>query len=243
MDGERSEDMRRGMCSRLTPDQWSAVKACIDDVRTYPARAVVSRRGEPLDRSLLLVEGLVARHVPGLDRDVREMVALEVAGDFVDLHCLPIGTLDHDVTAMTGATLAFLPHDRLRRLVAERPDVGMALWALTVADAAIHRYWAFRVGALRATGRVANFLCEMHVRLRRAGLGDAGGFELPLTQADLGEACGLSAVHVNRVVRELREAGCCAMKDGRVTILDLGLLRGAGRFDPYFLDVGWSDPR
>ncbi|WP_298434853.1 Crp/Fnr family transcriptional regulator [uncultured Jannaschia sp.] len=229
---------RRGMAARLTDEQWAEVRACCSEIRSWPGRTVISRKHDPLDRSLLLVEGLIARHVPGPDRALHEMVALEVPGDFVDLHSFPIGTLDHDVTAITDARLAVLPHDRLKEMMDRRPDVALALWALTVVDASIHRYWSFRVGALRATGRVANLLCELQSRLEMAGLADETGFHLPLTQVDLSEACGLSPVHVNRVIRELREAGHCTVKDGRVTIFDLKALRRTGKYDPSFLEIG-----
>ncbi len=231
----KPEDLvRRGMIERLTKDEWEAVTACCSHVQSWPARTPISRKGEPLDRSLLVVEGLVARHVPGPHRDLREMVALEMRGDFVDLHSFPIGSLDHDVTAMTDVRLAVFPHAALRRLVTEQPSVGMALWKLTVLDGAIHRYWSFRIGALRASSRVANFICEMQTRFALAGMGDATEFRLPLTQTDLGEACGMSAVHVNRVVRELREAECCVIRDGRVKILDYEKLRRTGQYEPYF---------
>ena len=229
---------KRGMSARLSDDAWAAVQTCCSEIQTWPAKSMISRKGEPLDRSLLLLDGLLARHVLGPHRDLREMVALQVAGDFVDLHSFPIGTLDHDVTAVTDVRLAVLPHADLRVLMSQQPDVGIALWGQTVLDAAIHRYWSFRVGALRATSRVANFLCELQARLERAGLTRRDEFDLPLTQVDLGEACGMSTVHVNRVIRELREAGHCTVKDGRVVIHDLSALQRIGHFEPYFLDIG-----
>lgn len=230
--------VRRGMSARLTDAEWRTTLGCCSEVREVPGKTLISRKGQPLDRSLLLLSGIVGRHVPGPFRDVREMVAMEVPGDFIDLHSFPIGMLDHDVTAMTDVTMAVFPHEALRALLYEAPDVALALWAQTVADAAIHRYWAFRIGALRATGRVANLLCEMHSRLRRAGLAEEDGFDLPLTQTDIGEACGLSPVHVNRVVRELREAGACTVANGRVTILDRELMRRTAQYDSTFLETG-----
>lgn len=235
---EKSDLVKRGMAARLTDREWEAVRDCCTEVRDVTAKTLISRMGESLDRSLLLIDGIVGRHVPGPHRDFREMVALEVPGDFVDLHSLPIGTLDHDVTAMTNVRLAVLPHDLLRQLLIDSPDIGIALWGQTVIDASIHRYWSFRVGALRASGRIANFLCEMETRLGMAGLAEGQSFDLPLTQTDLGEACGMSAVHVNRVLRELREAGCCVFQDGRVTITDLPKLTEIGQFDPGFLTIG-----
>lgn len=240
MTSEPRQLPRRGMSARLTDVEWRAVTACCSEIRSWPARALISRKAEPLDRSLLLLDGWIGRYVPGPHRDRRELVALEIAGDFVDLHSFPIGTLDHDVAAMTDVRLAVFPHSRLRTLLSERPAVSLSLWAQTILDASIHRYWSYRVGSLRASGRVANFLCEMHSRLELAGMADVDGFDLPLTQIDVGEACGMSAVHVNRVIRELREAGCCTVKDGRVTVFDHGELRRIGQYEPNFLQIGQS---
>lgn len=229
---------RIGMCRRLGDEDWERVNACCTHLVEVPPRTLVTRMGDPVDRILLLLDGFVGRHVPGPHRDIREMVGLEIAGDFVDLHGLPIGSLDHDVTTITHASLAVFPHDMLRAMIAASPETGIALWGLTSIDAAIHRYWSFRVGGLRAMGRIANFLCEMQARLSLAERTDANGFALPLTQTDLAEACGISPVHVNRVIRELREAGCCTFRDGQVLILDASKLRQIGRFEPTFLSIG-----
>jgi CRP-like cAMP-binding protein len=114
----------------------------------------------------------------------------------------------------------------------------MALWELTIIDAAIHRHWSYRIGALRALAAVANFLCEMELRLRLAGRSEDGQFRLPLKQTDIGEACGATPVHISRMLRELREAGLCTVENGLVTIPDRGALRKVGRFDPQFLYLG-----
>lgn len=233
--------VQRGVSCRMTQDEWSRVSDCCSDIRYFPAKTAISRKGEPLVESLLLIEGIVGRHVPGPHRDLKEMVAIEVPGDFVDLHSFPVGSLDHDVTAITAVQVAVYPHSALRVLIRESPDTGISLWALTVIDAAIHRYWSFRIGAMRAMGRVANFLCEMEFRLRLAGIGEDGKFDLPLTQSDLGEACGMSAVHVNRIIRDLRSAGYCTFRDGRVAILDMEKLRQIGHFEPSYL-FGEKDP-
>ncbi|WP_316015744.1 Crp/Fnr family transcriptional regulator [Roseobacter sp. HKCCA0434] len=226
---------RRGMSARLSDRDWASILDTCSEVVEIPARTLVSRRDEPLDRSLLLVEGLMSRHVPGPYRDRREMVALEVPGDFVDLHSFPTGRLDHDVSTVDDCRLAVFPHSALRKLVHIQPETGIALWSMTVTDSAIHRYWSFRVGALPAMGRMANFIAEMELRLRLAGLAHDGRFSLPLTQSDMGEACGMSAVHINRVLRDLREDGCCSIQSGWIEIHDLERLHRIGHFEPTFL--------
>ena len=105
----------------------------------------------------------------------------------------------------------------------------------TLLDAAIHRAWIFKLGRLPSHGRVAHFLCETELRLRAVGLSDGARFELPLTQADLAEVCGLTSVHVNRVLRELRERGLVTLRDGNVDVHDGAGLARLGEFDPRYL--------
>lgn len=109
------------------------------------------------------------------------------------------------------------------------------LWFSTLIDAAMHRAWLFRVGRLDATGRVAHFLCEMNARLSAAGLSDGRLFNLALTQSDLAEICGFTTVHVNRVLRQLREARLCMVRFSIVEIVDLPGLMRRGDFDPAYL--------
>ncbi|PWJ21208.1 Crp/Fnr family transcriptional regulator [Jannaschia seohaensis] len=207
-------------------------------LRELPAGAVLSRRGHPIPSSQLLLDGLIGRSVPGADGSVRQMVALQVPGDFVDLHSFPQEVLDHDVIAITPVTVAAFPNARLRELIAGDHVLAMALWELTTIDATIHWHWSFRMGALRARAAVANFLCEMELRLRLADRSQGGQFRLPMTQSDIGEACGMTSVHVSRMLRELRQAGLCTVESGRVTIHDHDGLRRMGRFDPQFLHLG-----
>jgi CRP-like cAMP-binding protein len=235
-------DLRKiGMMRRLSDAHWHDLMLRCTEIRCYPARTLVTRQGAPVSESLMLTRGLMGRHVPARDRTARQMVAIEVPGDFVDLHGFPTGRLDHDVTAITDVEVAVFPHAGLHEIVRDAPALTLALWGLTVVDGAIHRHWSFRIGALRALSSIANFLCEMGLRLRLAGEGAEDRFPLPLTQADIGEACGLTSVHVSRMLRDLREAGLCTVEAGIVTVHDAEGLRDLARFDPHFLHLGDAD--
>ncbi|MGJ3626098.1 Crp/Fnr family transcriptional regulator [Sphingomonas sp. MMS24-JH45] len=107
--------------------------------------------------------------------------------------------------------------------------------ALDLLDAALHREWIFRIGRLDALGRVGHLLCETHARLAATGRARDGIFEWPLTQQDTGEACGLTAVHVNRTLRRLREDGLAEIIRGSARILDLPRLARLAEFDPDYL--------
>lgn len=237
MDASQTELRRTGMLLHLPPDRWEMLSAVPHEIRRFGAREAISLKGEPVERSLLMLGGTMGRYISRPGRDDRQMVALQIAGDFVDLHAFPLGMLDHDVRTITPVTLALFEHRVLREVVERSPDLGIDLWRLTLIDGAIHRHWAFRMGAMRALSRMADFLCEMDLRMRLCGEGEDRGFVLPLTQSDLADACGMTPVHVNRVLRDLREDGCCTLSAGRVAIHDRARLASIAGFDPSFLFV------
>ena len=165
---------------------------------------MIVRAGEPIYHSTLLIDGFMCRYVD--DREgLRQLVAVQVAGDFVDLHAYPLKVLDHDVATLTAATVAIIPHGKLDQINAAMPELTRKLWFSTLLDAAVHRAWLFRLGRLDAVGRVAHFLSETNVRLQLAGLSDGTRFALGFTQTDISEICGITNVHTNRVLRQLRE--------------------------------------
>ncbi len=225
---------KRGV--HLEPEERARLESAISDVQTYPPRTIIARAGEPLQQSTLLLDGIMSRYID--DRHgLRQLVAVHVPGDFLDLHAFPLKTLDHDVATMTAATVANVPHAELEAIMREMPQLTRKLWFATLIDAAIHRAWLFRLGRLDATGRVAHFLCETNARLMSAGLSDGRRFALALRQADLAEICGLTNVHVNRVMRYLREQRLCVFRSSLVEILDPVRLAARGQFDPDYLYI------
>jgi len=225
---------KRGV--NLEPDERSRLEAAISEVQTFPPRTTIARAGEPLEQSTLLLEGIMSRYIDDR-RGLRQLVAVHVPGDFLDLHAFPLKTLDHDVATMTAATVATISHSELDAIMLEMPQLVRKLWFSTLIDAAIHRAWLFRFGRLDAIGRVAHFLCETNVRLISAGLSDGRRFALELRQTDLAEICGLTNVHVNRVMRHLREERLCVFRSSLVEILDPERLAARGQFDPYYLYI------
>lgn len=234
---EPTELQYTGMLRQLPKSRWTKLTDTVSEIRQVPAREVLVRRGEPVDESLLVTEGLVGRYVPIERTDRAQMVALQIPGDFVDLHGFPLGVLDHDIRTVSAVTLAVFPHAGLHDLVKADPDLGIDLWALTLIDAATHRHWALRMGSMRAIMRVANFMCEMNYRLTLCGRALPHGFDLPVTQIDLANACGMTPVHLSRVLRDLREEGCCTFQDGQVQICNASRLNELGAFNSGFLNL------
>lgn len=225
---------KRGLA--LTPEERARIEAAITEIKTLAPRSTLVRAGDKLEKSTLLVEGFMSRYID--DRNgLRQLVAVHVPGDFVDLHAFPLKVLDHDVATMTAVTVAIVPHAELDEIARELPGLTRKLWFATLIDAAIHRAWLFRLGRLDAVGRVAHFLCETNARLVSAGLSDGRRFALGITQTDLAEICGLTQVHVNRVLRHLRQERLCVFRSSLVEILEPQRLAARGQFHPAYLYI------
>ncbi|WP_371435069.1 Crp/Fnr family transcriptional regulator [Polaromonas sp.] len=218
----------------LSVEERQILEAAISHTQAYPAGRIVVRQGVPVNISTLLVRGFMTRHVDAPDGR-RHLVAVHVPGDFVDLHAYALKKLDHDVGALTDVEVAVLSHASLERIQEKDARLTRRLWFLTLLDAAMHRNWIFRLASLNAVQRVAHFLCETNARLLAIGESDGHAFALPMTQADIGEVCGLTNVHVNRVLRELREGGLCEFRSSQVSISDLPRLVRKALFDPGYL--------
>ncbi|WP_189338377.1 Crp/Fnr family transcriptional regulator [Sphingobium sp. SCG-1] len=231
---ERFLKDKRG--AALDAEERDLLESAISEVRTFGPRATLVWAGDRVNHSTLLVEGFMSRYID--DRNgLRQLVAVHVPGDFVDLHAYPLKVLDHDVATMTTVTVAIVPHKKLDAITETRPMLARKLWFATLIDAAIHRGWLFRLGRLDAVGRVAHFLCETNARLVSAGLSDGHRFSLDVTQTDLAEICGLTSIHINRVLRHLREEGLCLFRASLVEILDAERLAARGQFDPAYLYI------
>jgi CRP-like cAMP-binding protein len=218
----------------LDADDRRILEDGIAEVRTVAARQLLVRRGAPVHVSTLLLEGYICRYMD--DREgYRQVVAVHVPGDFVDLHGFPLKRLDHDVATVGPVRIAEYAHATIERIVEERPRLTRLLWFSTLLDAAMHREWTFRLGRLGAEGRVAHFFCELNCRLEMVGLASGGRFRLPFTQADLAEACGITGVHVNRVLRSLREQRLLTFRTGAVEMHDVARLAAMSEFEPQYL--------
>lgn len=224
------------MCrtTTLDNDERQLLESMIVGVRTFEPRRTVIERDVPLNVSLYLMRGVMCRYIDNR-KGFRQLVSIQVPGDFIDLHAYPLKTLDHDVASITAAEVAVFRHADLDRLLNTAPILTRKLWFATMLDAALHREWIFKLGRLPSHGRVAHFLCETELRLRAVGLSTGRRFELPLTQSDVAEICGLTSIHVNRVLRDLREQELCTFRDGVVEILDPVELARLGEFDPAYL--------
>jgi CRP-like cAMP-binding protein len=193
------------------------------------------REGDHSPHCLVLIEGFACRYRT-LSDGRRQIVSFHIAGDFLDLQGYLLQRLDHGFGTLTPSRIGLIPHTAIEELL-ERPSLVKRLWRETVVDGAIHREWLVNVGRRTAYQRVAHIFCELVTRLQGAGLARDGACDLPLTQGELADATGLSTVHVNRVIQELRRDGLIILRGRVFTALDWEGLKRAAEVDPSYLDL------
>jgi CRP-like cAMP-binding protein len=218
----------------LSDEEERALSATIIATENIPAKQVVVKRGEPLDRSILLIEGMMCRY-KDLRNGRRQISALHVPGDFLDLHGFTLRRLDHDVMALGPSLVAYAAHSRLKELTEHYPHLTRLLWFTTNLDAAIHREWELSLGQRSGVARAAHLFCELHARLDMVGEVSDGSYAFPVNQSELGECLGLTPVHTNRVLKELREHGLATFRNGVVAIENLRQLEMLAEFDGAYL--------
>ena len=211
-------------------------------LKTIERHGFIAREREKTAHSCLLVSGFATRHKIVVDGR-RQIVAIHMKGDIVDLQNSFLGVADHSVQVLTKATVAFIPRESVKRLAVERPNVGMAMWFDTLVDASVFREWIANVGRRDAHTRIAHLLCEFSLRLKVAGLGEATDYELPMTQEDIADCTGLTPVHVNRMLKALETEKLISRRNSRsVTIGDWNKLASAGDFDSTYLHLRQDEP-
>lgn len=201
----------------LAEFEQEALLGAVSEIKDVEEGDTLVHAGDTLQSSTILLEGIVAR-VRDLADGRRQIIELHIPGDFFDLHAFVLKRLEHGVEAMTPARLAIVPHDRLKVITERWPHLARLLWTSTLLDGAIHREKILSIGRRSAISRLSHLLCELQVRLKVVELANSDSYPLALTQAQLADASGLTQVHVNRTLKELRDRGIVTVRGGTVAI-------------------------
>jgi len=202
----------------------------------------IVRERETTTHSCVMLSGYAMRHKIVMG-GARQIVAVHMKGDLVDLQNSFLGVADHSVQVLTDSEVALIPREAVKKLGFERPNVGMAMWHDTLVDGSVFREWIANVGRRDAHARIAHLLCEFSLRLKVAGLGAETDYELPMTQEQLADCVGLTPVHVNRTLKALEAANLIARKSSRGIIIgDWKKLAEAGDFDSNYLHLRGDEP-
>lgn len=219
---------------KISPAERAALHEILDLSVLHRAGELVIHAGARSQECRWLVSGLAAR-ISGFQSGARSFTQLSIAGDFLDLHSLVMKQMDHGVLALTDCITAAMPHGRMIEMIEDQPHLGRLFMLELAVDGAIQREWFHRLGRQDALGRMAHLLCEIEARMALAGLGDGSGFGLAMTQQDFSDCLGMSSIHVNRTLAELRRRNLATWRAGRVEIHDHAGLVALAAFDPAYL--------
>ena len=220
--------------SVLTDEEKNAVLHLKGHVELIADRQDLVVPGETVTCAILVISGMLARF-DLMKEGSRQITAFYIPGDMCDLHSVVAPTTGWGITALGAATVFRIPHPELKKLVSGFPNLALAFWRDTTLDASVLAKWVANIGRKDARARVAHLLCEMGVRMEAAGLGTKRNYRLDITQEQIGDAMGLSPVHVNRTLQGLRALGVVSVKNNQVQIADWDRLASIAEFTSTFL--------
>lgn len=219
----------------LGDDDTAMLEQACHNVHTHPARHDLIREGDKPGPVFVMLAGWACRYKL-LPEGGRQITAYLMPGDFCDMHVAVLDEMDHSIATLTEAKVALIQRDEMEALIESRPSITRAFWRTQIVDESVLRAWIVSMGRRNAIERVAHLLCELYVRAANIGLIAADGrFELPLTQVVLADSLGLTPVHVNRVLRALKENGAIELTRGKLIVVDTDRLARIAGFDDNYL--------
>lgn len=220
----------------LDPEDRARLETLCRDVVKVSRRSDISKQGDRPDYVHVMLRGWGARYKTLRDGS-RQIVDFVIPGDFCDVHVALLRELDHGIVALTPCSLARINQAQVAALTSENSRIVRAMWWSALVDQATLREWLLNVGRRDAFERVGHLLCELHFRMKHVGLVEDDRLSLPLTQEELADATGLTAVHVNRTLQRLRSDGLIELRAGMLTLLNVPVLEEAVGFDASYLHV------
>ncbi|GEO18837.1 Crp/Fnr family transcriptional regulator [Microvirga aerophila] len=222
--------------ARLTDEDRQVLEEAVLRSQHVGARKDLIHEGDVPDNVHLIVKGFACRYKTVSDGQ-RQIMAYLVPGDLCDLHVSILGEMDHSIATLCPCEVVYLPRATIEDLTENHSRINRALWWVTLVDEAILREWIVNMGRRPADRKLAHLLCELLMRLQSVGLATENSYEFSVTQADLGDTLGLSSVHVNRVLQQLRSDGLIGLKGRNLIINDVERLKEFAEFNPNYLHL------
>ncbi len=220
----------------LSAEERQALNDLQMTIRDLKTGQDIVRDGDRPSQCCLILEGFACRY--GMTPNgKRQIFSFHIPGDIPDMQSIHLTVMDHSLGTIRASRVAFIPHENVRALCRRSPRIADVFWRDTLIDAAVFRTWMMGIGRRSAFARIAHLFCELYLRFKAVGLTNGAGFNLPITQAEIGDALGLSTVHVNRTLQELRGENLIVLRGGSLTVPDWEALKEAGEFDPTYLHL------
>jgi len=227
---------RLGAVAELGEEDRRLITQLPMTVRNLAAEQSVAAEGHKATHCCLVLDGFAYRHKQSADAK-RQILSFHIPGDIPDLLMLHLQRTDHNLSAMGPAVVGLIPHTALKDLMLRSRNLTNVFWRECLIDAASFREWVINLGQRDSLARISHIICEITLRLRAVGLARDFVFSAPWTQVDLADAAGISAVHTNRVVQELRRRGLIDWDARTIAIRDWDGLQRVGDFRPDYLHL------
>lgn len=225
----------------LTFEERAALEALPMQAVQIDANQDIVREGDRPSRCFALLSGIASTY-KSTRAGKRQVMTYYVPGDVPDFQSLHLGVLDITIATVSPCRVGFVQHEAVRALMRAQPRLVDVFWRATLIDAAIVREWMLNTGRREAYARMAHLFCELVTRLDAVGLAPDLTCELPMTQPELADALGITPVHVNRTIRDLKSAGLISLRSRRLTVHDWDGLAAAAEFDPTYLHLRTNEP-
>lgn len=222
--------------SNLGPAEIEALLHLPCRLADMRAGAYLVREGTGIDGCIALLSGFAYRSKVAGD-GARQILSIHLAGDLVDVDDSLLNVADHSVQTLTRAEVAVISRQAISNVSAAFPAVARALWRDSLVEGSIFREWLLNIGQRCARQRIAHLLCELVLRQEAAGLCKSPVYELPMTQEQIGDATGLTGVHVNRTIQGMRGEGLITTSKGAVSVVNWQQLQAVGDFDSTYLHL------
>jgi CRP-like cAMP-binding protein len=213
---------------------------CIGEER-FEVGADIIRQGDVPRSAFVLTHGMACRYRL-LPEGKRQILTFLIPGDVFDLHAFLLEAMDHSVGTLVPTRLAPISRATVFDLFDRHPRIGAALWCSALQEEAINRERILALGRRSARGRAAYLLCELVWRQRAVGLAEDHALRLPLTQVELADTLGLTAVHVNRILQRFRRDNIITLTRRRLTLLDIERLEEIAGFNQDYLHLSGAPP-
>jgi CRP-like cAMP-binding protein len=220
----------------LSPDEKRALESACSSFRQLAPRTNLVAEGDPAQRVNIILEGFACRYRLQADGR-RQVVGLLLPGDMCDIRVCILKYMDHSIGTLSTVRASQLSREAAESLLDHYPRLARAFWWSTLVEESITREWVVNVGHRTAFERMAHLFCEIFERLHTVGLTRGNTFDLPLTQSELSDALALSAVHVNRVLMEMRHNQLITLRNQQLTLHDYQALRNIAGFDARYLHL------
>jgi CRP-like cAMP-binding protein len=222
--------------AELSDEDRRVLEHAVGRVRHFGSRTDLIREGDRPEDVHVILEGFACRYKV-LPDGGRQIMAYLIPGDFCDLHVSILDEMDHTIGTLTACKVALLPRTTVMNLTTAHLAIARALWWATLVDEGILREWLVSMGRRPAGKRLAHLFCELLLRLQAVGRATENSFELAMTQNQLANTLGMTEVHLNRMVHQLRSDGLIRLKGRTIVIPDVGKLMAFAEFNPNYLHL------